>query len=914
MNKLGPFELNSIVTGDCGNCLCEIPDESVTAVLCDPPYGLAFMGKGWDSFKTNTEFQAWVTTWAAELLRACVPGAVGLFFGGTRTFHRLACGLEDAGWEVYDTLMWMYGCIDEETEVLTELGWERYHSTLDKNRVLCYNKDKDTFQWEEPNYVFVYEYADTAYRIQSDTTDQLVSRNHRCLVEREGNLLFQRAERLASEQEIRIPILEDVRGLLEALFLPQQHPVQPQSALQRMSEGTLEKATGQHAARESGWDGAVCLPVRDGILSGAKSCEKKQRELLLATMQRGTAGTGVGTVRTPRAQGLDRREQSVLSRENEWPEQSSVEGRGDILSQEGQLRPAQNQVRALPREVQGNGPQGRLRDGASSDSGAASRPLSEAVGGSTSQRPQTREQRQVQSDALCQQQPTQEVRGDGFTRTTLATVTPIHYNGIMWCPNVPSGAFVARRNGHVFITGNSGFPKSHNISKAIDKHGGKSIGWFGPWLRQWREREGITQKQIAALFPSKTGGLTGCVANWELGFNMPTVEQFNAIRDAFGLPFDSMEEAEREVIGRNKRPKGWFTAQDGHDITTPATEAAATWDGYGTALKPAYEPIILARKLRKGTYAETAVEHGAGALNIDGCRIAGVTRDPRKADGSLGGSSFHGYEYDGRPKEWNPRQGRWPANLILSHSEGCRRVGVKRVKGERLRQLHHQSDSGFVDSGQDYFTATHGDPDGLETVEAWECVEGCPVAMLDEQSGERKAGGKVRGTELSRTGQNGIYGMWDRVENQPHNDRGGASRFFYCAKASRRERNAGLEGFEGKWHQRYGTRGQGPLPQQTPQSGQMAANPHPTVKPIALTEYLARLIRLPEEYLDDAVLLVPFAGTGSEIIGAIKAGWRRWLGIEISEEYAEIARARIVYWQERIEADRQKRVQLKMMI
>ena len=94
MNKLGPFELNSIVTGDCGNCLCEIPDESVTAVLCDPPYGLAFMGKGWDSFKTNTEFQAWVTTWAAELLRACVPGAVGLFFGGTRTFHRLACGLE----------------------------------------------------------------------------------------------------------------------------------------------------------------------------------------------------------------------------------------------------------------------------------------------------------------------------------------------------------------------------------------------------------------------------------------------------------------------------------------------------------------------------------------------------------------------------------------------------------------------------------------------------------------------------------------------------------------------------------------------------------------------------------------------------------------------------------------------------
>jgi len=106
---IGPYIENSIVVGDCGNHLHEIPDESATAVLCDPPYGLAFMGKGWDKFMDNAAYQAWVTTWAAELLRACKPGAVGLFFGGTRTSHRLACGLEDAGWELYDTLMWMYG-------------------------------------------------------------------------------------------------------------------------------------------------------------------------------------------------------------------------------------------------------------------------------------------------------------------------------------------------------------------------------------------------------------------------------------------------------------------------------------------------------------------------------------------------------------------------------------------------------------------------------------------------------------------------------------------------------------------------------------------------------------------------------------------------------------------------------------
>jgi len=91
-----------------------------------------------------------------------------------------------------------------------------------------------------------------------------------------------------------------------------------------------------------------------------------------------------------------------------------------------------------------------------------------------------------------------------------------------------------------------------------------------------------------------------------------------------------------------------------------------------------------------------------------------------------------------------------------------------------------------------------------------------------------------------------------------------------------------------------------------------ASNIHPTIKNVKLTEYLARLIRPPEAYLDDAVILIPFCGSGSEIIGALKAGWKNWLGVEISEEYAAIANARIAYWQERIEADREKRSQMEM--
>jgi DNA modification methylase/transcriptional regulator with XRE-family HTH domain len=191
----------------------------------------------------------------------------------------------------------------------------------------------------------------------------------------------------------------------------------------------------------------------------------------------------------------------------------------------------------------------------------------------------------------------------------------------------------------------SGFPKSLDVSKAIDKHGGASVAWFGPWFRKWRTEHGITQKQVAALFPSKTGGLTGCVANWELGFNLPTPDQFNLIRDTFGLPFDSIEAAEREVVAQQR---GTVLAvapgQDNDrssttlDITAPATPAAQQWAGWGTALKPALEPITVARKPLVGTVAANVLEHGTGAINVDGCRVGTST-------------------------------GRWPANLIHDGSD-----------------------------------------------------------------------------------------------------------------------------------------------------------------------------------------------------------------------------------------------------
>jgi DNA modification methylase/transcriptional regulator with XRE-family HTH domain len=225
----------------------------------------------------------------------------------------------------------------------------------------------------------------------------------------------------------------------------------------------------------------------------------------------------------------------------------------------------------------------------------------------------------------------------------------------------------------------SGFPKSLDVSKAIDKRGGASVSWFGPWFREWRKQNGVTQKEVAALFPSKTGGLTGCVANWELGFNMPTPDQFNLIRDTFGLPFESIAEAEREVVAQQRGTQLAVAPGQGNDrsattldITTPSTPEAQQWAGWGTALKPALEPITVARKPLSGTVAENVLRHGTGALNVDGCRVAHTEecRMMAPSQANIANPSDKCRQAGRREAvlELKP-EGRWPANLIHDGSE-----------------------------------------------------------------------------------------------------------------------------------------------------------------------------------------------------------------------------------------------------
>ena len=312
----------------------------------------------------------------------------------------------------------------------------------------------------------------------------------------------------------------------------------------------------------------------------------------------------------------------------------------------------------------------------------------------------------------------------------------------------------------------SGFPKSLDVSKAIDKRAGA-------------ERE-VTGQVIAGIAPG-----TG---------------------NAVGGP--------KPLVDVKKNP---------------ATSEAKAWEGWGTALKPAFEPVVVGRKPLVGTVAENVLLWGVGGLNIDGSRIGYASESDKDSAKPQGKTLKHkGWDSQSWLEETKPvhAQGRWPANVIL-----------------------------------DEVTA----------------------GLLDEQSGVTvsKSGGKSGthpgpmdwGKENSDTPRGG------------HDDSGGASRFFYVAKASKRDRNEGLEELDDVMATKYAQ------DEWTLQNMKVGSKPtknfHPTVKPTQLMRYLIKLVTP-----SGGVVLDPFTGSGSTGKAALLDGFQ-FVGAELTEEYLPIIEGRL---------------------
>jgi DNA modification methylase len=373
----------------------------------------------------------------------------------------------------------------------------------------------------------------------------------------------------------------------------------------------------------------------------------------------------------------------------------------------------------------------------------------------------------------------------------------------------------------------SGFPLSSlDVSKAIDKQRTEDrapVDAVRAWLNARRLEAGFSHDAVNKHFghASNGGGSSSAWMTNPTSRALPTWEQWQALKALFGFG-DEMDAEVWRLNGRKGKPGDNFEAREvlservaiveggkggwadmvasgrfkpGEKVirdTAPATDAARTWQGWGTALKPAFEPIVVARKPLSGTVAGNVLAHGTGALNIDGCRIAGEkVRTTRTT--ALGVMNDDGWQP--RPGVFESHDaGRWPANVVLDETQ---------------------------------------------------------AAALDQQSGEGVSRvGKPRGADAGDG-----WGM--TATGAEYDDLGGASRFFYVAKADASER---------------------------PKVGGVA---HPTVKPLALMRWLVRLVTPP-----GGVVLEPFAGSGTTVEACLLEGFR-CVAIEKGDEYLPLIEARI---------------------
>lgn len=523
--------------GDCTVRMDGLPEGSVDALVSDPPYGIAFMSKAWDE-ADNVAFSQRFWTRAYKVL---APGGVAKAFGGTRMYHRMAAAMEEAGFQDIHLEAWGYGCLSDDSEILTESGWKLGTEAVVGERVACWDSATGEITLQAVQEVFRAPFKGDLVSFKNDNTDQALTPNHRVykkssVKKRSGNGVREQVEEPTwdvqeagviprSNAYLRLPLagVHDGPGIGGTDFAEFLGWVWTEGGFDRKGNGVRI------------YQSSVNQPYVDAIqiladkFAPGHSHYKREREHQSRDPKRGLYKYTEHCWYFSGEVALQMR--ALLP--NKHPTWDLV------------WRMTQEEKRAFMwAAIRGDGTikQGKLlvKGGRGVKSHTFFQDdeddliLFQGLCHLTGRQGRVH----LEKYSVCiHDNPVTQMQDRHFKASP-----SIPYDGDVWCVRVPTGAFLARRNGLVFITGNSGFPKSLSVSKAIDKMKGAK-----------RETKRIPHSGEAMM---RHGGEN----------TRPWIEE--ALKNGY-----------HEVQG-----------------DTPASPEAALWNGWGTALKPAWEPILVGRK------------------------------------------------------------------------------------------------------------------------------------------------------------------------------------------------------------------------------------------------------------------------------------------------------------------------------
>jgi DNA modification methylase len=606
------------------------------AVVTDPPYNLASIGKRFGKknaapvkvkeffngektkgsspyLRSSAGFmnQVWddriafeVKTWQ-RVFNCLKPGAFLLAFSG-RNYHRMVCAIEDAGFNIITHIDWINGqCVDQDTKILTQNGWKSYKTINKKDKVATWNHITNEIKLQKINAIHIMPYKGDMVVFKNHNTNQLVTPNHR----------------IYKQHWIRTQINGNRKGEFEPWTI--------------MEAGAINRY----------------LPIKLPIAAkyNGSGIGKWQTRLLAWVWTEGgfdLSGIGVriyqSNVNPKNIKRIRNTLNNTVEYYSEYTREREYEGRKYIEHSWFFTGPWAEYIRVrLPNK---HPTWNLLWQMSFQERKTFIKTAMHGDGCWSSLQFFQKNRRDLKWFQTLLHTTNMQGMIGGHSRkdcislhnnpTTMLVSKTLKnhkqfYDGMVWCVSVDNGAFLAKRNGQIFITGNS-FPKSVNVSKFLDKHFGK------------RRKKQRIPAHLLKNPPNLVGGADG------RGNDRPW--QAKAIK------------------------KGYHEI----DSNIAIHKIAKLYDGYGTAIKSSAELIVLAQKPREGTIVQNILKYGTGALNIDGCRIAyETTKNPatnplyRVKNGykTKVGSDKNGSSFSIKPKGGNVTanaNGRWPSNVIHS--------------------------------------------------------------------------------------------------------------------------------------------------------------------------------------------------------------------------------------------------------